>query len=152
MGINPVLFIKTNDNTSIGIRARRSDDYSEHEIILNSVLLYYKSNNQNIVLKFIELLESVIKRTINELMPHKNLLLEYEVKSDDILSEASKIEINILKVAADGITFKLDVQPIILDGFKDKKSDGSFCEVFKKNIKTPSIVLEKYKKKGMFNG
>ena len=65
MGLSPVLFIKSNEDISINIRVRLVDDFSEHEVILNSIFIQYKSNNQSIPLKFLELLESVIKRTIN---------------------------------------------------------------------------------------
>ena len=88
MGLSPVLFIKSNEDISINIRVRLVDDFSEHEVILNSVFIQYKSNNQSIPLKFLELLESVIKRTINEVLPHKTLKLRYSVKSDGFLAVA----------------------------------------------------------------
>ena len=78
MALNPVLVIKVMDGNSVGVRARLKDDYVEHEIVLNSVLAYYWANDFPPVVKFLELFESVIKRTINELMPHKNLNLKYE--------------------------------------------------------------------------
>lgn len=39
MALNPVLVIKVMDGNSVGVRARLKDDYVEHEIVLNSVLL-----------------------------------------------------------------------------------------------------------------
>ena len=108
MALNPVLVIKVMDGNSVGVRARLKDDYVEHEIVLNSVLAYYWANDFPPVVKFLELFESVIKRTINELMPHKNLNLKYEVKADAKLEDASEIEINLIEVEADGIGFKID--------------------------------------------
>ena len=80
MALNPVLVIKVMDGNSVGVRARLKDDYVEHEIVLNSVLAYYWANDFPPVVKFLELFESVIKRTINELMPHKNLNLKLLIK------------------------------------------------------------------------
>ena len=84
MAVSPVLVIKIVDGSSVGVRARWRDDYIEHEIVLNSVLAYWWANDLPPVLKFLELFESVIKRTINELTPHKDLKLKYDVKADDV--------------------------------------------------------------------
>ena len=102
MAVSPVLVIKTVDDSVVGVRARLYDDFVEHEIVLNSVLAYWWANNMPPALKFLELFESVIKRTINELMPHKNLKLKYEVKADDVLEKASEIEISLIEIEADG--------------------------------------------------
>ena len=95
MAVSPVLVIKLVDNTSVGVRARLYDDFSEHEIVLNSVLTYWWANQLPPALKFLELLDSVIKRTINEIMPHKMLNLKYEVKANNTLEKASEIEIKL---------------------------------------------------------
>ena len=146
MGLSPVLFIKSNEDISINIRVRLVDDFSEHEVILNSIFIQYKSNNQSIPLKFLELLESVIKRTINEVLPHKTLKLVYSVKSEGFLATASKIEVKIIEVSADDINFKLDVQPIVLDNLNEKiEGAETVYNTYEKNIDTPDFVLKKYK-------
>ena len=148
MALNLVLVIKVMDGNSVGVRARLKDDYVEHEIVLNSVLAYYWANDFPPVVKFLELFESVIKRTINELMPHKNLNLKYEVKADAKLEDASEIEINLIEVEADGIGFKIDWKQLILQGFRNtdnsELTDFKFNESFDKKIETPDIVLKKY--------
>ena len=147
MALNPVLVIKVIDGNSVGVRARLKDDYVEHEIVLNSVLAYYWANDFPPVAKFLELFESVIKRTINELMPHKNLNLKYDIKADAKLEEASQIEINLIEVKADGVGFKIDGKQLILQGFRnvdDGEDKSSFSESFDKTIETPDIVLKKY--------
>lgn len=149
MGLNPVLVIKTMDCNTIGVRARLYDDFVEHEIVLNSVLAYYWANNLPAAEKFIELFESVIKRTINELIPHKNLSLKYQVKANDKLNNASDIEIDLIEVQADDVGFKLDGKKIILKGLNGQVSDNEdqfvFDEIFEKSIETPDIVLKKYR-------
>ena len=88
MAVSPVLVIKVVGDSAVGVRARLYDDFVEHEIVLNSVLAYWWANHLPPVVKFIELFESVIKRTVNELMPHKYLKIKYEVKADDDLEKA----------------------------------------------------------------
>ncbi len=152
MGLIPVLVIKIMDGNKIGVRARLKDDFVEHEIVLNSILAYYWANNLPPVEKFLELFESVIKRTINELLPHKDLFLKYDVESDGPLAEASEIEINLIEVVADDVRFKIDGKQLRLSCFKNNNSDCnenelsvSFKDTIEKVIKTPEIVFKNMK-------
>ena len=147
MAVSPVLVIKTVDNSTVGVRARFYDDFVEHEIVLNSVIAYWWANNLPPVVKFLELFESVIKRTINELIPHKNLKIKYEVKADDELEKASSIEINLIEIEADETGFKIDGKQLVLNGLAKSHEDhesNEFAETFEKTIETPDIVLKKY--------
>ena len=146
MAVSPVLVIKTDDST-VSVRARLYDDYSEHEIVLNSVITYWWANNMPPALKFLELFDSVIKRTINEIMPHKTLNLKYEVKANQILEKASEIEIHLDSVVADDVGFKIEGNVFSLNGIK--KVDGDFevkefTASYDHSIDTPDIVLKKY--------
>ena len=147
MAVSPVLVIKVVDNTSVGVRARLYDDFSEHEIVLNSVLTYWWANDMPPAIKFLELLDSVIKRTINEIMPHKMLNLKYEVKSNDALEKASEIEIKLISITADDVGFKIDGDSIFLKNLRKVEDDFEPKELlttFNKSIETPDIVLKKY--------
>ena len=149
MVVSPVLVIKIVDDSSVGVRARWRDDFVEHHIVLNSVLAYWWANELPPGVKFLELLESVIKRTINELTPHKTLKLKYAVKADNVLEKASDMEINLIEVEADDIGFKIDGKTLALKGLR-KSSDVEdekvpFNETFDKVIETPDIVLKKYR-------
>ena len=148
MAVSPVLVIKVVDGSSVGVRARWRDDYVEHSIVLNSVLAYWWANDMPPVVKFLELFESVIKRTINELTPHKNLSLKYNLSADDDLEKASEIEIDIIEVEADDIGFKLDNKKLSLKGLKNQTSVDDekkpFSKTVEKVIETPDIILKKY--------
>ena len=147
MAVSPVLVIKIVDDSSVGVRARWRDDYSEHHIVLNSVLTYWWTNDMPPAVKFLELFESVIKRTINELTPHKNLNIKYEVQADNSLEKASEIEINLIEVQADDIGFKIDGKTLSLKGLRNSIDDDEktlFTESYDKVIETPDIVLKKY--------
>ncbi len=148
MSLKPVLILKHDDGI-VKVRSRLRDDSSEHEIVLNSVLNYYWTNKLSPVEKFLELFESVIKRTVNELIPHRDLYLKYEYKLDDDIENASKIEINLLNVVADDIGFKIEGNRIQLDGFRNREEDpdkiSSFVDsTVEKHIETPEIVYKKY--------
>lgn len=149
MAVSPVLVIKIVDDSSVGVRARWRDEYVEHHIVLNSVLAYWWANDLPPAVKFIELFESVIKRTINELTPHKTLKLKYDLKADDVLENASEIEINLIEVEADDIGFKIDGKTLSLKGLRNAIDDDGekspFNESFDKVIETPDMVLRKYK-------
>ena len=147
MAVSPVLVIKTVGDSAVGVRARFYDDFVEHEIVLNSVLAYWWANNLPPVVKFLELFESVIKRTINELMPHKDLNLKYEVRANDEFEKASDVEINLIEIEADGTGFKIDGKQLVLKGLAKVSEDHETNEVVKtieKTIETPDIVLKKY--------
>ena len=149
MAVSPVLVIKIVDDSSVGVRARWRDDYVEHHIVMNSVLTYWWANDLPPAIKFLELFDSVIKRTINELTPHKTLRLKYDVKADDVLERACEIEINLIEVEADDIGFKIDGKTLALNGIR-KPSDNEeekrpFSTTYTRVIETPDIVLEKYK-------
>ncbi|WP_305557883.1 hypothetical protein [Methanobrevibacter sp. V74] len=146
MAVNPVLVVKVDEST-VGVRARLYDDFSEHKIVLNSVLTYWWANDMPPALKFLELLDSVIKRTINEIMPHKTLNLKYDVKANEVLEKASEIEINLVSVVADDVGFKIDGNIISLKGIRNVESDfedSEYSTSFDKCIETPDIVLKKY--------
>ena len=146
MAVSPVLVIKVNDSV-VSVRARLYDDFAEHEIILNSVITYWWANNLPPAKKFLELFDSVIKRTINEIMPHKILNLKYEVKANQALDEASEIEIDICTVEADGVGFKIEGSHFSLNGLRNLPDDfesKEFSLTFDQSIETPDIVLKKY--------
>ena len=148
MAVSPVLVIKAVDNISVNVRARLYDDFAEHEIVLNSVLAYWWANDLPPAVKFLELFDSVIKRTINEIMPHKTLNLKYEVKANEVLEKASEIEIIVLSISADDVGFKIENGLVSLSGIRKVDADfesKDFNTTFDLSIETPDIVLKKYR-------
>ncbi len=149
MAVSPVLVVKTDEDISVNVRARLYDDFTEHKIVLNSVIAYWWANDLPPAKKFLELIDSVIKRTVNELMPHKILNLKYDVKANASLDDASELEIEIISVDADGVGFKIDGGKISLAGLRKVPDDfetSEFTASFDQSIETPDIVLEQYKK------
>ena len=133
MSSEPILVIKDNDST-IGIRARVGEEFSEHEIQLNVMLAYYWDNDLPVIESLIDLFESAVKRTINEVLPHENLLLKYELITDDEIEKASRFEIHLIEVKADDTSLRLDGKILALKGISSKEeySQGILGLKFKK--------------------
>ena len=148
MAVSPVLVIKLVKDSALSVRARLYDDFAEHDIVLNSVLTYWWANNMPPATKFLELFDSVIKRTINEMMPHKTLSLKYDVKANGTLDKASEIEVNLISVSADGVGFKIENGSFSLSGIRKVEPDfesNEFSTTYDRIIETPDIILKKYK-------
>ena len=140
--------IKTFDNSVISVRARSYDDYAEHNIVLNSVLNYWWANNLPPAIKFLELFDSVIKRTVNEVIPHKTLNLKYNVKANNVLENASEIHVKLISISVDKTIFKIDEDSFSLNSLQNIEGDfetKEFITSFDRSIDTPDIVLKKYK-------
>ena len=124
MTLKPVLVIKDTDST-VAIRARIGEDYSEHEIQLSVMLGYYADNDLPVIENLIDLFETVIKRTISDVISHDNLFLKYDLITDDEISKASDMEIHLIEVKADDVLFRLDGKILALKGFD---SDDEYSE------------------------
>ena len=120
MSSEPILVIKDNDST-IGIRARVGEEFSEHEIQLNVMLAYYWDNGLPVIESLIDLFESAVKRTINDVLPHDNLLLKYNLITDDEIINASRFEIHLIEVKADNQSLRLDGKILALKGLTSKE-------------------------------
>ena len=148
MAVNPVLIVRTVNDGVIRVRARIYDDFAEHDIVLNSVLTYWWANDSPPALKFLELFDSVIKRTVNEVIPHKDLSLKYKVKANQVLEKASEIKVELISISADDVNFKIDDGSLFLDKLKKTNIDfetKEFVATFDQCIETPEIVLKKYR-------
>lgn len=152
MSSEPILVIKDTD-TTIGIRARVGDEFSEHEIELNVMLAYYWENELPVIENLIDLFESVIKRTVNEVLPHDNLFLKYNLITDDALENASRFEIHLIEVKADDIVLRLDGKILALKGLSNEEdysrnsseedlifNDSKIINLVEKNIPTQKKI------------
>lgn len=135
MTLKPVLVIKDTDST-VAIRARIGEDYSEHEIQLSVMLGYYADNDLPVIENLIDLFETVIKRTINDVIPHDNLFLKYDLITDDEISKASDMEIHLIEVKADDVLFRLDGKILALKGFDSDEYSSDEPKVLKRVEKT----------------
>ena len=120
MSLKPILVIKDTLST-IGIRARVGDEFAEHEIQLSLMLAYYWDNNLPVIENLVDLFETVVKRTVNEVVPHKNLYLKYNLITDAEISSATRFEIHLIEVKADDTDLRLDGKILALKGLKSQE-------------------------------
>lgn len=141
-----VIIIKET-STTIDIRARVGEEYKENNIQLSAMLAYYWENKLSVIKNLLELIETVIKRTINEVFPHENLHLEYEIITDKTIDDATNLEIKFKEIKADNTLFDIDGKILSLKGINKennpKDSEDSiqnFKENIIKDIKTEKAV------------
>lgn len=115
----PSLIIKTNKNNII-IVAKYDQQIAEHNIQLKLVLGYYWKNNLPFIEKFMELFETVIRRTLYGVFPFKKLSIKYNIKSNDKLDDASVFTISLLEIKADEFELELVGNEITLEGIDNR--------------------------------
>jgi hypothetical protein len=104
----------------IRIVAKNGPDVSIHPINVKFLMatLWWEGNPQ--LETFFEILELTIKRTINEVLPHDRLMLDYTYNANDVLEEASLITVEINRVEADGQELEVEGDLINLHGNDDR--------------------------------
>ena len=109
------------------------------------MLAYYWDNDLPVIESLIDLFESAVKRTINEVLPHENLLLKYDLITDDEIDKASRFEIHLIEVKADGTGLRLDGKILALKGISSKEeySQGILGLKFKKEDDSNDGIIVK---------
>jgi len=119
MGDIPSLTINSS-KTTIRIVAKYKHQIVEHEILLKLVLSYYWKNDLPFIEKFMELLGSVIRRSLGKLFKIKKLSIRFNIESNDTLEESSIFKITILRITVDDVELELVGNEIILEGIDDR--------------------------------
>ena len=139
MSLKPILVIKDTPST-IGIRARVGDEFAEHEIQLSLMLAYYWDNNLPVIENLVDLFETVVKRTVNEVVPHKNLYLKYNLITDAEISSATRFEIHLIEVKADDTDLRLDGKILALKGLKSQEDYSNNSDSDEFEFKVEELV------------
>lgn len=111
----PTLIIKASE-TTITVMAKYMGEFVEHEIQLRFILGYCWDKDIPAIEKLIELLETVIKRAVDQVFPHEKLSIKYNLTSNDTLEKSSRLDITLLEVKADDTELKIEGEVIILEG------------------------------------
>jgi len=115
----PSLIIKTSKNDII-ILVKYKHQVVEHDIQLKLVLGYYWRNNLPFAEKFMELLGTVIKRSLSNVFTFKKLFVKFNIESNDTLEESSIFNITLLEVRADDVELELVGNEITLEGIDNR--------------------------------
>jgi len=111
----PLLTIKSN-KTTLFLTAKNEDKVAEYDIQVKFVLGYYWNKGLPVVEKFIELVETVIKKSISQVFPHDTLLIEYNISANDTLEDSSSVNIHLKKIKVDNTEFEIVGEIIALGG------------------------------------
>ncbi|RBQ24218.1 hypothetical protein ALNOE001_03310 [Candidatus Methanobinarius endosymbioticus] len=128
----PLLIIKTKKNNII-IATKHDSKTAKHDIQLKLVLGYYWKNNLPFVEKFMELFETVIRRTLIQVFPFKKLYLKYNIESNDDLEESSVFKITLMDIIADDVELELVGNEITLEGI-DNRGTMSKMTSFRRKV------------------
>lgn len=115
----PVLKIRSKEE-EITIVAKLGGEVSIKPINLKFIMatLWWEGNPQ--FETFFNVLELTIKRALSEVYPHQKLSIDYTYTANDILEDASIIQVEIDEVCADGAKVELEGDIIKLMGSDDR--------------------------------
>ncbi|MDR0900647.1 MAG: hypothetical protein LBM26_03210 [Methanobrevibacter sp.] len=136
----PTLFIKASKSTLI-IIAKYANETAEHEIQLKSILGYYWNNNLPVIDKLMELIETVIKRSINGVFPHEKLLIKYDLESNDKFEDSSSFKMILINVKADNTEINLEGNIIELKGIDSRNNISKITSFTRKDKKEIERII-----------
>jgi len=85
----------------------------------------------------LNVLESNLKDTISEVYPHQEMILDYNIQTNDSLEDASQIEIQINEISADEEEFGIIGDILYLEGLDNRgifKKITSFRRKINENV------------------
>ncbi|MCK9150349.1 hypothetical protein [Methanobacterium alcaliphilum] len=118
----------------IRLAAKNKGDVSIKNIQLKLVWGYCWWQGFPQVETFLELLEKSIKQLIYAVYPHQELFLDYDIFTNDLLEESSKVEIFFNHISADQKEFELIGDVLVLQG-PDLRGTFSKMTSFRRKIK-----------------
>lgn len=89
------------------VAARNQGEVSINEIHLKPLLAYAWWNNLPVIETVLDVVESTLKKTVYDVMPHDELLIEYTLRTNDIPDDSNEVEIIFNGVSADGVPFEV---------------------------------------------
>lgn len=110
-----LLKITTNDG-NIRIISKNRGDVSIKTIELKLLMAHCWWAELPALETFFEVFEGMIKNAISDVYNHESLIINYNYKANDTLEDATKIEIEIEGLTADGKEFDIIGRFITLEG------------------------------------
>ncbi len=111
----PTLRITSSKGT-LTLASKYRGEVSIHRIQLKLFWGYCWWNGLPEVESFLQLLEDVIKKVVMDVLPHQELLLDYDLFTNDLLEEAPLVEISFNQITADSHDFEFIGDVVVLEG------------------------------------
>lgn len=135
--ISPTLRI-TASHSVIRIAAKNKGEVSIKDIQLKLLWGYCWWQGLPEIRTFLELFETAIKRVIYDVLPHNELLIDYDLLTNDLLEESSLITLSFNELRADQTEFELIGDILVLEGQDERGAFSkltSFRRKLEENIK-----------------
>ncbi|HHW05402.1 MAG TPA: hypothetical protein PLO64_02505 [Methanothermobacter sp.] len=116
----------------ITFAAKNGGEVSISEIQLKVLWGYCWWNRLPYIETFLEVMELLLKRIINDVIEHEDLTIEYRIIANDSLEEANYIEIIFNNIQADDLEFHV-LGDLILQG-EDKRSFARKISSFRRKV------------------
>jgi len=118
---NSLLLKITSDEGNIKVVSKNDGEVSVKVILLKLIMGYCWWANIPVVETIFNVLEETIKNAVKNVCNYNDLTIDYDYRANDLLEDASKIEIFINSVSVDGVEIEVNGRYISFEG-EDSRS------------------------------
>jgi len=118
---NSLLLKITSDEGNIKVVSKNGGEVSVKVILLKLIMGYCWWANIPVVETIFNVLEETIKNAVKNVCNYNDLTIDYDYRANDLLEDASKIEIFINSVSVDGVEIEVNGRYISFEG-EDSRS------------------------------
>ncbi len=123
----------TSQNGNIKVVSKLDGEVSVKTILLKLILGYCWWANVPAVEKVFSLIEEAIKTTIKEVYNYDDLVIDYDYRANDLLEDASTVEIFINSVIVDGVEIEVTGRYISFEG-DDRRGSWKKFTSFRRKV------------------
>lgn len=113
--------------------SKHDGEVSVKTILLKLILGYCWWQNVPAVEKIFSLIEAAIRTTIKEVYNYDDLVIDYDYRANDLLKDASIIELFINSVMVDGVEIEVTGRYILFEG-DDMRSSWKKFTSFRRKV------------------
>lgn len=97
------------------VAVKNHAEVSIRDIQLKMLLGYCWWNGLPVIETFLDVLEMTLKSAVSDVLEHDELLLDYNVRTNDIPDESNEVELVFNEISADGVQFSIE-EDLVLRG------------------------------------
>jgi hypothetical protein len=97
------------------VAVKNHGEVSIKDIQLKMLLGYCWWNDLQVIETFLDVLEMTLKSAVSDVLEHDELLVDYNVRTNDIPDDSNEVEIVFNEISADGIQFSIEEDLILRD-------------------------------------
>ncbi len=97
------------------VAVKNHGEVSIKDIQLKMLLGYCWWNDLPVIETFLDVLEMTLKFAVSDVLEHDELLVDYNVRTNDIPDDSNEVELVFNEISADGIRFSIE-EDLVLRG------------------------------------